>query len=174
LHDDCDYAPMYTVTGPAGVTITGNMADGFIALGAPKGVHTFNYIAFDCCGNEASYPFTVTIVDLSPPVAIAKQNIVVSLSSQSTGADGTAKVFAASIDNGSYDGCSDVKLEVRRMTDICDVRGNTTFNADGHSDDGSSNPSSSSFDPDGGAYVKFCCEDITNAVVDVDGDGTLI
>jgi len=173
LHDACDFNPTWTVSGPAGVVIVGSMADGFTALGAPKGVHTFVYTASDCCGNTTSVDATYTVVDGAPPVAIAKQNIVISLTSSASNTEGIAKIFAESIDNGSYDGCSDVKLEVRRVEDICDVRGNTTFNADGHSDDGSSNPSSSSFDPDGGAYVKFCCEDITNATVDVDGDGEL-
>ena len=64
-----------------------------------------------------------------------------------------------------------MKLEVRRDEDFCDVRGNATYNADGHPQDGSPNPNSPSYDPDGGAYVKFCCADITAEVVDVNGDG---
>ena len=172
LHDNCDSAPKYDVSGPAGVSIEGTFEDGFVVIGAPKGTHTFNYIAYDCCGNEASYPFTVTVVDLTPPVVVAKQNIVISLTSGSTSEDGFAKLYAASIDNGSFDGCSDeVKLEVRRDEDNCDVRGNATYNADGHPQDGSPNPNSPSYDPDGGAYVKFCCDDITAEVVDVNGDG---
>jgi len=128
---------MYRVEGPNGVDITGNMVEGFIASGAPKGVHTFNYVAFDCCGNEASYPFEVTVTDGTPPVVIAKQNVVISLTSGATSPDGFAKLYTESIDNGSYDGCTGVKLEVRRDEDACDVSGNDTYNADGHSNDGS-------------------------------------
>ncbi len=174
LHDNCDSSPRYSVSGPAGIAIGGSFENGYVAIGVPKGSHTFAYIAYDCCGNEASYPFEVRVVDLSPPVVVAKQNVVISLTSGSTSADGLAKLYAESIDNGSYDGCtSEVRLEVRRDEDNCDVRGNATYNADGHPEDGSPNPNSPSYDPDGGAFVKFCCADLTNAVVDVDGDGEL-
>ncbi len=174
LHDNCDSYPEYTITGPAGVTIEGSFEEGYVISGAPKGTHTFNYIAYDCCGNEASYPFTVTVIDSTPPVVVAKQNVVISVTSGSTNGAGLAKLYAESIDNGSYDGCSDeVKLEVRRDEDNCDIRGNATYNADGHPQDGSPNPNSPSYDPDGGEYVKFCCEDLTNATVDVNGDGEL-
>ncbi len=174
LHDNCDSYPEYTITGPAGVTIEGNFEEGYVISGTPKGTHTFNYIAYDCCGNEASYPFTVTVIDSTPPVVVAKQNVVISVTSGSTNGAGLAKLYAESIDNGSYDGCSnEVKLEVRRDEDNCDIRGNATYNADGHPQDGSPNPNSPSYDPDGGEYVKFCCEDLTNATVDVNGDGEL-
>ncbi len=174
LHDNCDSYPEYYITGPAGVTIEGSFEEGYVISGAPKGTHTFNYIAYDCCGNEASYPFTVTVIDSTPPVVVAKQNVVISVTSGSTNGAGLAKLYAESIDNGSYDGCSnEVKLEVRRDEDNCDIRGNATYNADGHPQDGSPNPNSPSYDPDGGAYVKFCCEDLTNATVDVNGDGEL-
>ncbi len=171
LHDDCTSDLTYTVSGPAGVVIVGDATTGYTALGAPKGVHTFTYTASDCCGNVTSVDATFTVVDGAPPVAVAKQNIVISLTSSGTGTDGLAKLFAASVDNGSHDGCTDIKLEIRRDEDNCDIRGNDTYNADGHPQDGSPNPNSPSYDPDGGAYVKFCCDDITNSVVDVNGDG---
>jgi len=174
LHDNCDSNPKYSVSGPAGVLIIGSMETGYTALGTPKGVHTFYYVAYDCCDNEESYPFQVTVIDATPPVVAVVQNIVISLTSGgSSSGDGLAKLYAQSVDNGSHDGCSDVKLEVRREDDICDIIGNTTYNADGHPQDGSPNPNSPSYDPDGGAYVKFCCDDISNATVDVNGDGEL-
>ncbi len=173
LHDDCTDNLTYSVSGPAGVIIVGDAADGYTALGAPKGTHTFTYTASDCCGNVTSVDALFTVVDGAPPVAVAKQNIVISLTSSGTGTDGLAKLFAASVDNGSHDGCTDIILEIRRDEDNCDIRGNATYNADGHPQDGSPNPSSPSYDPDGGAYVKFCCDDITNAVVDWNGDGEL-
>ena len=172
LHDNCDDSPKYDVSGPAGVSIEGTFETGFTAIGTQKGVNTFNYIAYDCCGNEASFPFTVTVADLTPPVVVAKQNVVISLTSGSTSEDGLAKLFVESIDNGSFDGCSnEVKLEIRRDVDGCDVRGNDTYNADGHPQDGSPNPLSPNFDSDEGAFVKFCCDDITAELVDVNGDG---
>jgi hypothetical protein len=171
LHDDCTDDLTYTVSGPAGVIIVGDATDGYTALGAPKGVHTFTYTASDCCGNVTSVDASFTVVDGAPPVAVAKQNIVISLTSSGTSNTGLAKLFASSVDNGSHDGCTDIRLEIRRDEDNCDIRGNATYNADGHPQDGSPNPNSPSYDPDGGAYVKFCCDDITNSVVDVNGDG---
>jgi hypothetical protein len=171
LHDNCTSDLTYTVSGPAGVVIVGDAATGYTALGAPKGVHTFTYTASDCCGNVTSVNAKFTVVDGTPPVAVAKQNIVISLTSSGTGTDGLAKMFAASVDNGSHDGCTGIKLEVRRDTDNCDIRGNATYNNDGHPQDGSTNPASPSYDPDGGAYVKFCCEDLSAAENDVNGDG---
>lgn len=171
LHDACTDDLTYTVSGPAGVIIVGDAETGYTALGAPKGVHTFTYTAYDCCGNVTSVDATYTVVDGTPPVAVAKQNIVISLTSSGTSNDGLAKLYAESVDNGSHDGCTGIKIEVRRDEDICDIRGNDTYNADGHPQDGSPNPNSPSYDPDGGAYVKFCCEDITNSSVDVNGDG---
>jgi hypothetical protein len=166
LHDDCTDFVEYTVTGPAGVTITfDSQLNLYFASNAPKGTNTFIYTASDCCGNTAVDPIQVTVVDQTAPVAVAKQNIVISLT-QSATANGTAKLFAPSVDNGSHDGCTGVKLEIRRDNDECNEPGNATYNNDGHSFDSTS-------DIDDGQWVKFCCEDLTNAEVDVDGDGVL-
>jgi len=170
LHDNCTYDPTYTVTGPAGVTIIGTSIDVISALDVPVGVHTFTYIASDCCGNSASFPFQVTVLDLSPPSPVVHSVTVVNLSSNGDGT-GFGIVSASSIDNGSMDGCSEVKIEIRRDEDACDINGNATFNADGHTNDGSSNANLPSYDPDNGEYVKFCCQDVDNAVYDIDGDG---
>ena len=64
---------------------------------------------------------------------------------------GITKIYAASIDNGSHDGCTGVKLELRRDEDVCGFKGNDTYNADGHSHDGSSDPNHDDYDPDNGA-----------------------
>lgn len=168
LHDNCDDNPTYTVKGPIGVQIRFDIpSKRWLVIGAPKGVHTFTYVAKDCCDNEGTFDVTVTVLDRTPPVAIAKQYIVISLTTDGDG-QGTAKLFANSVDNGSFDQCGLVKLEIRREYDPvrdeigCGYTGNYTYNADGHPNDGSSNPNSPNYDPDDGAYVKFCCADITN------------
>ncbi len=168
LHDNCDANPTYVVTGPIGVNIKLDIPSGrFLVVGAPKGVHTFTYTAKDCCGNEGSDEVTVTVLDKTAPVAVAKQHIVISLTTGGEN-DGIAKLFANSVDNGSYDSCTPVHLELRREDDPvrdedgCGYTGNKTYNDDGHPNDGSSNPASPNYDPDNGEYVKFCCADITN------------
>ncbi|MFT4533533.1 MAG: subtilisin-like proprotein convertase family protein, partial [Saprospiraceae bacterium] len=148
----------------------GQVDDGVIYNLLP-GVTDVTARVTDGCGNAATRSFTITTIDGTAPVVIALQNIVIGLTSTQGG--GTAKLFAGSVDNGSHDNCGNVKIEIRRDTDQCNFNGNITYNADGHSNDGSSNPNSPNYDPDEGAYVKFCCDDIYNAEVDINDDGEL-
>ena len=162
--DDCsEHSVKWNVT-------YGQVDDG-VVYNLLIGVTTATARVTDACGNFAYQSFNITTIDATPPVAIALQNVVVSLTSSE--GNGVAKVFAQSFDEGSYDGCTDVKIEVRREEQTCGVLGNTTYNADGHPEDGSPNPNSPSYDPDEGAFVKFCCDDIYATLVDVDGDGVL-
>lgn len=168
LVDNCDANPTYRVAGPAGVRVVFDVPSGqYLATRVPKGVNDFTYIGRDCCGNESEFIMHVNVIDKTPPIAIAKQHIVISLTSDGQNG-GTAKLFANSVDNGSYDSCTPVHLELRREKDDskpkdgCGYTGNFTYNNDGHTFDGSSNPSSPSYDPDEGAYVKFCCDDLTD------------
>lgn len=163
LHDNCDDNLDYYVTDAAGTVLSNGS-------GLPLGTHTLTYWAEDCCGNVGSTTITVNVVDQTPPVAVAIQNVVISLTSG--GGTGLAKLYTNSIDNNSHDGCGPVTLEIRRDTDNCGLTGNDTFNDDGHTFDGSSNPNSPLYDTDGGQYVKFCCEDVYGPTgVDIDADG---
>ena len=177
LADNCDATPTWWVEGPAGVEITGNPVDGYKAKGLAKGVHQFLYTAEDCCGNKGQQIALITVIDRSAPVAVAKQNIVISMTGSGTGSDGAAKLYAWQVDNGSYDHCSAVKLEIRRPDGAphCENLGlvenpstgerhnnNVTFD-----DDESAtpqvrwaHPQDDKEDTDNGEYVKFCCEDL--------------
>ncbi len=162
LKDNCSPTVDYMVQGPAGVQVVYQQSSKtWLALNVPKGINTFYYKATDCCGNIGIDTVLVKVADLTSPVAISKEFIVVSLTSGGNG-QGSAKIYAQSIDNGSHDGCTGIKLEIRRDSDSCKVQGNTTYNNDGHSFDGSSDPNSPNYDPDNGAYVKFCCADLTD------------
>ncbi len=173
LHDNCDANVNYKVIGPFGSNIVWDVVSKkYLVTGVPKGVHNFKYVATDCCGNEGYDDIQVTILDQTAPVAVAKQHIVISLTTGSEG-DGIAKLFAQSVDNGSYDSCTPVHIELRREEipnrdeDGCGYTGNLTYNDDGHPNDGSSDPGAPDYDPDHGAYVKFCCADISNREGDV-------
>ena len=114
MDDTCNPSSLvYYVNGPEGVVI--DLEGGrYVVKNAPKGTHRFDYYAKDCCGNISNaQTLVVTIYDGIAPVAIAKQFTVVSLSNV-PGNEGTAKMFAESLDNGSYDRCTDVHLEIRR------------------------------------------------------------
>lgn len=87
---------------------------GNISFGA--GTSTLIFTAFDECNNQSSCTMTVEVTDMTPPIPVCKENTVVSLT-----IDGTARVFAESFDNGSYDECGNVSFDVRRMDQGCDV-----------------------------------------------------
>jgi len=178
LHDNCDTNPSYSVSGPGVVTITGSQAAGYKVQGAPLGVHSFCYTAADCCGNTTTNCMNVTVIDNTDPVPTTKQNIVVGLVSGGPGNDGNARLYTYHVDNGSYDNCSNVRLEVRRpagapqcgnngvVTNGVAYNNNVTFNNNvprPHADDNAN-------DTDGGQYVTFCCQDLTTGI-DIDGDG---
>ena len=169
LADNCTNNVSYVVTGSGSSDIYDIDFDptlGYYVNDLPVGQHTFFYNAFDCCDNVASEGIIVTVKDATPPVAITKQDIVVSLipNPGNQFEPGTTKIFAESIDNGSFDGCGPVKLEIRRDSDICGFNGNTTFNNDFH-------PMDDELDTDDGRFVTFCCQDLAEYGIDEDGDG---
>ena len=155
IYDDCDNETSYWVIGPNGIIVSG-----YTALHVPVGVHIFTYYGQDCCGNQSTAEVKVTVRDDTSPVAITTEDIVIQLTSNYNG-DGTATLYAENVDNHSYDGCTDVKIEIRRTDgNIWCHLGNATFNNDGHADDLDT-------DNDNGEFVKFCCEDL----VSVDANG---
>jgi len=155
-----------------GVTFTGTQPN-YKITGLTKGVHNIVYWAEDCCGNFVEKVAKVTVLDASGPIATAKQNIVLSLSGSGTGADGGAKIYGWQINEGSYDQCTDVRYEVRRVSggSCSNVGANGTHNNNSTFNDNNSYPSEvpgavwfhpedNVQDTDGGAFVKFCCDDI--------------
>ena len=168
LHDDCDnnldWEIAWTNSGATLVDDEGrtgpNAGPLKHALGIPKGTWVFALTSVDCCGNPGTIQITVTVIDKTPPIAVATENVVISLTSSGDDWDGTGKIFAESIDNGSHDNCSEnVWLEIRREEDPCSIEGNTTYSnkiperCDPWYDDD---------DHDYGNFVKFCCADLTD------------
>ena len=142
LYDDCGGEVTYSIGFVSGgLSVTGNAEDGYILLEAEEGqIYDVEYVAEDCCGNRTSVYIKVQVADLTPPVPVTKENIVLSLSNIGNPVDenqGIAKLYAEDIDNGSYDGCTDIDLAVRRTEIVCPDQ--DTLWAD---------------------YVKFCCEDL--------------
>jgi PKD repeat protein len=77
------------------------------------GANTVTLTAVDVNGNSSSCTATVTVNDVTPPVAIC-QNITVNLN-----AAGTAAITAAQINNGSNDACGIASLSVTPNTFNC-------------------------------------------------------
>jgi hypothetical protein len=185
--DNCDPdAAVVQVEGPFGVTVV-RVNGRWIARGVPNGIHTFTYTASDCCGNLSTAEIRVIVKDRVAPVATAKEFITLSLTqSGDDSIPGVAKLFTSQVDNGSYDNCTEVYMEVRRDDDApaClnegdlwnhDNNGSTpdvawnnnrTYNSrlNGLDQTTDLHLQDNALDTDKGQYVKFCCEDIGEEV----------
>ena len=100
----------------------------------PVGVHTVTYFVYDGCYNVDSCDMTVTVEDLTPPVAVCDRYTVVGLTY-----DDVAHVYAETFDDGTYDDCYIDSFAVKRMDDgaNCGVLQNEFK-----------------------SYVEFCCDDV--------------
>ena len=80
-----------------------------VVFNIPMGCHRFRYTAMDDCGNKgiAEYPFCVE--DQVAPIAICEDNLTISV-----GGQGVARLFAETVDKGSYDACELENLTIRR------------------------------------------------------------
>ncbi len=182
LDDNCDSEPLsYTVSSTGGLLqyINGH----WVLRDLVPGMYDVTYTASDCCGNTRDSTIKLTVIDGVPPVAVCDQHTVVSLTSSNNPNDpnlGLSKVFASSLDDGSFDSCKDqVWFKVIRMDEF-DSNGNghggEPVKEGDHSsiacdeangdDDLRTFPlwyrgSQSYFDD----YVKVCCDDIDNGPV---------
>lgn len=123
----------YNLVGPEGVSIV-QIGDGpsFEIKHLHPGSYDenpfaiFTAYATDCCGNQGEATILVQVKDDVKPFAIAKEFTVASVIEVPNGngsPEAIAKVFWNSIDNGSWDACSDLTYYVRREDgdpDDCD------------------------------------------------------
>jgi hypothetical protein len=187
VRDNCDPdAAIVQVEGPFGVNVV-RVNGRWIARAVPSGIHTFTYTASDCCGNLSTAEIRVIVKDRVAPVATAKEFITVSLTqSGDDSIPGVAKLFVNQVDNGSYDNCTEVYMEMRREDDApaClnegelwnhDNNGSTpevawnnnrTYNSrlNGLDQTTDLHLQDNALDTDQGQFVKFCCEDIGEEV----------
>ncbi len=131
--DDCTPDNLPGVLAPVIGTDAATGLPIYKITGMPQGCNWLYYVFTDECGNKDTCQFDIYVKDTKPPVAICDQHTVVALD-----ASGYGKVYAETIDDGSYDNCMLDRIEVRRMTDNCGIPGNTSF----------------------GTYVEFCCADV--------------
>jgi uncharacterized repeat protein (TIGR01451 family) len=176
VNDACDNTHLsYEVSGPSGFIIE-KRGNKWHALNVPKGSHTFTYTATDCAGNTRTKNISINVVDKVSPVAIAKEYITVSLTnSGNVDEAGIAKLTPDHVNNGSYDNCGKIYMEVRRMdmdAPSCLNEGedgynnNVTYNGlvNGLNQNTPLHEGDSIQDTDKGQFVKFCCEDIGNLI----------
>lgn len=75
----------------------------------PIGIHRFRYIVRDACGNETTLECPFKVEDLIEPVVVCQNNLTISL-----GGNGTARIFATDVDEGSRDNCGIDSILIRR------------------------------------------------------------
>ena len=73
----------------------------------PIGPHVIRYRAEDECGNVATTDLDIVIEDRTGPVVIVEDALNVALSNS-----GFATVLATDLDEGSYDDCTDITLDI--------------------------------------------------------------
>ncbi|NJL55571.1 hypothetical protein HC928_10525, partial [bacterium] len=85
---------------------------GQVVNNVPKGLHLFKYVVEDGCKNKTTRYYWFQVLDRSEPVAQCDDFLNVSLSGQAV--NGSTRIYAEDIDEGSYDDCGPIELQVRR------------------------------------------------------------
>ena len=134
ISDDCSGFDIHIETPNGNIYTNGGLIPGSYGLGN----HTVTFVATDACGNISSCDYTFTVEDTAPPIAVCDQHTVASI-----GSDGIAVIDALTFDDGSYDNCSDLTIDVRKLNDSCGNGSNLSF----------------------GNSVSFCCNEIGSTIM---------
>ncbi|MEM7574909.1 MAG: fasciclin domain-containing protein [Bacteroidota bacterium] len=114
--DNCDPNPAVIAFilpgGDEDIAALGPFAVGGAALGIPVGDHVLRYIATDACDNSDTLDVDITIGDRTAPVAICEDGLDISI-----GGANSAILTPDDIDRASYDECSDIFLEIARVSE---------------------------------------------------------
>ena len=133
---DCDNPPGDEVPWIYDEGIVLNPDGTYTLLDIPAGCTWIKYTFTDGCDNSTDAFFEVEVEDKVPPVAVCDEHTVVTV----TG-DCGARAYAETFDDGSFDNCTPVHFEVRRMTGTCG--GTNVF----------------------GPYVDFCASDVGKTIM---------
>ena len=88
-------------------------------VGVPKGRHMLKYYVSDHCGNTGESDYCeFYVLDEIEPVAVCDDDLTVSITAGAGGDAnpyGFGRVYAKDVDEGSWDNCTEVYLQVRRF-----------------------------------------------------------
>lgn len=148
--DDCSSWSYYVLTkkfepgkSPSSIDATDENVirkpDGsYRVVDLPAGLNWIIYVVEDACGNIEECATEILVEENSKPIPVCDEHTVITLSN-----NGRAKLYATSIDDGSFDNCGIDRFEIRRMDQgNCppEVYDSTAFRE----------------------YAEFCCEDIAD------------
>ncbi len=121
VNDDCSSTSNIDID----VEVPEGYLNGNTLYNLPLGTHSIIYTATDDCSNSSTCTMQIEVIDEVAPVATCETNHVVNINGP-----GGSLVEAIVFDNGSYDNCSDLIYEVRRMdTPHCPGNDGTGFDA---------------------------------------------
>ena len=109
------------------VSVAGLLPSGFIdgnggTMLLDTGWHIVTYKALDKCGNDSTMTFRVLVEDKTDPVALCDELATISLK-----ANGYTEITAAAVNDGSYDECGPVTVQIRRMDNLCGFGQNVSW-----------------------------------------------
>ncbi|MBK8955512.1 MAG: T9SS type A sorting domain-containing protein [Saprospiraceae bacterium] len=165
--DNCSNEVHYSIRVESG-TVLGNDVQGYVVVNLPLGIQNAYIVAEDCCGNITERRVVLDVQDNTPPNAVCDRETVVTLTGSQSPGDNTAKVYASTFDDGSFDNCSNhLYFKVIRMDELLGTNNGSLSNNDGFcngvngDDDNSAIGNQIYFDD----YVKFCCADAGKSIM---------
>jgi len=81
----------------------------------PLGDYYVEFTAIDDCDNISNCQYDLEVIDDMRPYMICDQHTKVNL-----GTNGEARLYSDKVDDGSFDNCEIVKMDIRKMTYECD------------------------------------------------------
>ncbi len=136
--DNCsNFSYQASLIDPFGNSQILTVNNGFVLISSLEiGEYTYRIIAEDECNSRDTCDVMVFVEDKSAPFVSCDQLTTVSL-----GLDGIGRIYASSLDDGSFDNCGIDYFEAAKMTDDC-----------GHG---------LAFGP----YIDFCCSEVNEIVM---------
>ncbi|MBK8484316.1 MAG: T9SS type A sorting domain-containing protein [Saprospiraceae bacterium] len=165
--DNCSNEIHYSIRVESG-TVLGDDKAGYVVVNLPLGIQNAYIVAEDCCGNITERRIILDVQDNNPPNAVCDQKTVVTITGNGSPGDNTAKVFAETFDDGSFDNCSPhLFFKAIRMDELLGTNNGSTkdnkatCNGVNGDDDLSTLGNQIYFDD----YVKFCCQDVGKTIM---------
>ncbi len=167
ITDNCSDSVSFTVSTLNGNPILQN--DGsWIIFNMRPGLSNVRITAQDVCGNKTVKTVHANVVDNTPPQVVCRTRTTVSITGNQTPGENLVKLYANSLDEGSFDNCQPhVWFKVIRMAELLGTNNgsnaNNTVACNGiNGDDNSIIAGNQVYFDD---FTYFCCNDVNNRIM---------